>query len=238
MMEWYEKSGFGENPFSTDPRKNHDKLVGMEHAVEEIFYRIDSGSMLAVEGADGNGKTTLLMIAAKKFGGMRNVVYLDCRTLDRKLNITTVLQERNGLFGKLFNKKPRNMIVLMDNVQQLSEKNTERLKYYFDQNYIKSIIFTTVSYKRAKFSDSLRDRIGKRVISLPVLTEEDAGDIARSRIGDSKLFNDALLKKIFKLSDNSIKKFLHNCEHVASSASRKRRSMAQAVDLRVLKDVV
>mgnify|MGYP001561460340 CR=1 FL=1 len=237
-MEWYEKLGFDENPFSTDSRLNHDKLVNMDGAIEEIFYRINSGSMLAVEGKEGNGKTTLLMIAAEKFGGKKNVVYLDCKILDKKLNITKVLQERYGFFGRLLDKKPKNMVVLMDNVDRLSEKNTERLKYYFDQNYIKSIIFATSSYKRAKFSDSLRDRIGRRLVILPKLTDEDAVDIIRNRIGESELFNDSLIKKIFNISKNSVKELLKNCEAVAMSAAKKKRKRAQAVDLKVLENVV
>ena len=133
-MDWYETFDFDENPFSIDARENFDKLVDMEEHVEEMNYRINAGSMLVVEGPEGSGKTTLLMMAADKFGGRRKVVYVDCEILDKNLNITHVLQERFGIIGRLFNKKPKNMILLMDNVNYLSKKNTERIKYYFDQN--------------------------------------------------------------------------------------------------------
>jgi Cdc6-like AAA superfamily ATPase len=233
-MEWYEKLGFDEDPFSTDSRENHDKLVNMDDVVQEIFYRIDAGSMLTVEGGPGTGKTTLLMIAARKFGGSRNVVYVDSKVLDKNLNITHLLQDRYGIWGRILNKKPRNMIVLLDNVQALSKKNTERLKYYFDQNYIKSIVFTTERYSKAKFSDSLKDRIGKRVVKIPALTDEDAIEIVRKRIGESELFNDELIKKIFKSSHYSPKELLVNCSNVASVAAKKGRKRAQLVDLKIL----
>ena len=58
-MEWYEELDFDENPFSVDPRENHDNLIGMEEIIEEIDYRIKSGSMLVIEGSEGTGKTSL-----------------------------------------------------------------------------------------------------------------------------------------------------------------------------------
>ena len=82
------------------------------------------------------------------------------------------------------------MVVLMDNVHELSKENTERLKYYFDQNYIKSIIFTCDKYSKVKFSESLKDRIGQRVVETPKLASEDAVEVVRNRIGESELFND------------------------------------------------
>jgi Cdc6-like AAA superfamily ATPase len=235
MMEWYEELDFEENPFSADPRENHDKLVMMDDITQEMLYRVTSGSMLVIEGSQGSGRTTLLMIAAKKFGGQKKVAYVDCRVLDQKLNITKLLQNRYGVMGKLLNKKPRDMVVLMDNVETLSKSNTERLKYYFDQNYIRSIVFTTENYKKAKFSDSLRDRIGERMVKIPSLNEDDAIEIVRNRIGNNEIFNEELIKKIFKLSNNSPKQLLENCGKVADSAVRKSRKRAQMADLNVLK---
>ena len=233
-MTWYEKLGYDENPFSTDPKEHHDKLVDMDEKVDEIFYRVDAGSMLVLEGSDGNGKTTLLMAAAQKFGGRKNVAYVDCKVIDKELNITYVLQEKYGMMGRLLKKTPKNMIVLLDNVNELSKKNTERLKYYFDQNYIKSIIFATTSYRGAKFSESLRDRIGNRVSKLPELNEDRAIEIVKRRIGDSELFNEELIKKIFKISGNSTKELLENCSKAAQAAAKKNRKRVQLIDLKIL----
>ncbi|MEM2138734.1 MAG: hypothetical protein QXM96_01115, partial [Candidatus Woesearchaeota archaeon] len=169
------------------------------------------------------------------FGGKKNVAYVDCKILDKNLNITNILQERYGLFGKILNKTPKEMILLLDNVHELSKKNTERIKYYFDQNNIKSIIFTTEKYSKAKFSESLKDRIGKRVLKIPLMDEFDAIEIVKKRIGEkSDFFNDDLIKKIFNLSENSVKLFLENCSKIAETAVKKGRKRAQLVDLKVL----
>lgn len=231
---WYEKLGYREDPFSTNPKKNHDNLLLMDEIIDEMFYRIESGSMLVIEGAKGSCKTTLLMIAAKKFGGNKNVAYVDCKILDKNLNITNILRERYGVLGKFFNKTPKEMILLLDNVEEISKKNTERIKYYFDQNNIKSIIFTTEKYSRAKFSDSLRDRIGKRVLKIPKFDEFDAIEIVKKRINNSDLFNDDLIKKIFFISNGSVKLFLENCSKVCEVAVKKGRKRVQLADLKRL----
>jgi len=233
-MEWYEELDFDENPFSVDPRENHNNLISMEELIDEIQYRIKSGSMLVIEGDKGTGKTSLLMVAARKFGGRKKVVYIDAEKLDKKLNITKVLQERYGILGRIFDKKPKDMIVLMDNVHVLSNKNTERLKYYFDQNYIRSIIFTTEKYSKAKFSDSLRDRIGKRVMKIPVLEDYEVYEMIKKRIGESDLFNETVINKVYELSPNP-KDLLTNCEKLSKNAVEKKRKRVQMVDIKILK---
>lgn len=232
-MEWYEKLDFEENPFSINPEEHLDKLVNMEEIIQEMNYRISSGSLLVIEGDEGSGKTSLLMLAAKKFGGQKNVAYVDCKILDKKLNITHVLQDRFGILGRLFDKKPKNMILLMDNVQELSKINNERLKYYFDQNYIKSIVFTTKKFSMAKFSESMKDRIGRRIVKTPKLDEYDAISLIKRRIGEKDIFNDELIKKIFKMSKNP-KELLQNCEKVAMYAVKKGRNRVQLSDLKAL----
>jgi len=236
-MEWYEELDFDEDPFSVDPRENHEHLVAMEEVLDEVFYRIQAGSMLVVEGPEGSGKTSVLMAAAKKYGGKKNVVYVDCEKLDKDLNITHVLQDKYGLMGRLFNKKPKDMTVLLDNVHKLSNKNTERIKFYFDQNYIRSIIFTTTDYKKAKFSDSLKDRIGLRVMKTPELSEYDAVEIIRNRIGDIELFNEPLIKKMFEMSNGSPNKLLLIARNAAIEATKKSRTRAQMSDLKIVQEV-
>ena len=234
-MKWYQELGYEENPFSVNPKKNLDKLYMMDNIVEETAYRIKAGSVFVIEGKKGTGKTSVLMTAVRKFGGRKKVVYIDSERLDKELNITHVLQERYGFVGRILNKKPKDMIVLMDNVHELSNKNTERLKYYFDQNYIRSIIFTTTDYNDVKFSDSLRDRIGTRIAKTPEITDGDAVDIIKARIGDDDILNEELIRKIFQYSDNSPGIMLENCTKVAKKALEKGRFRVQMIDLKELR---
>jgi predicted AAA+ superfamily ATPase len=231
MGDWFEKLDFDEDPFTVNPTKFLNALVGLDEAVKEIVYRINAGSLLVIVGEDGLGKTTLLMKAAKVFGGRGKVAYVDCAQLDKKLNITHILQEKYGIWGKILNKKPKNMILLLDNVQNISKVNNERLKYYFDQGYLKSIVFATTSFARAHFSDSLKDRVGERIVRLEKLKEGDASEVVRQRIGESDLINDELATEILKLSSYNPKIFLGNLSRIAERAVSKNRNRIQQIDI-------
>ena len=231
MVTWYEKLDFDENPFTTNPKKHTNSMVNVDDIRDEIYYRVNAGSLLVVTGKKGHGKTSLLMDAARRFGGKGNVAYVDCFKVDKRLNITEVLKGKYGFFGRLFNRMPKNMVLLLDNVQSLSKKNNDRIKYYFDQGQIKSIIFTSRFFSRAKFSDSLKDRIGNRVVTVPYLNDFEAVQLIRNRIGNSPLLNDELIMKIFKISNNNPRILLENCDLLAEHAVEKKRDRVQYIDL-------
>ena len=81
----------------------------------------------------------------------------------------------------------------------------------------------------------MKDRIGKRIIKIPKLSNYDAYEIIRRRLDeDSELFNENIITKIFKISKNSPKKLLENCARVAQVAANKDRNRVQMIDLKVL----
>ena len=129
------------------------------------------------------------------------------------------------------------MILLLDNVNNLSKKNNERIKYYYDQNYLRSVVFTCIRYSRTRFSDSLKDRIGSRIIKLNPLSEGDAIELIRNRIGNSKLLTDELIIEIFRRSQKNPKKLLENCRILAQEIAKKNRNRIKYIDIiRVLND--
>ena len=79
----------------------------------------------------------------KKFGGKGDIAFIDCKELDKELNVEKVIINKNGLSGWLFKKYPKNMILLLDNVEFLSNKNMERIKYFYDSNHLRAVIITT-----------------------------------------------------------------------------------------------
>ena len=205
---WYEEYDFYENPLSTDPEESSSTMVGCEDALNELYYRIDSGSMAFIEGAEGSGKTSVLYRLIERYKGKKKVIYFDCSTLDKKLNIERLMKSRFGAVGNLFNIIPKDMIVLLDNVSDLGKKNAERIKYYFDQNYIKAIVFTGTSYAQTSLPKSIKERIGRRVVRLEPLSEEQAVDVVRQRLKEVELIPDAIVIKAFKASGRNIKEML------------------------------
>jgi replication-associated recombination protein RarA len=200
-MEWYEELDFDENPFIAD-----SKYVGNEDLLEEAFYSIISGSIVIVESEPGMGKTRLMKEVVKKFGGKGKLVYINGRNMDKELNVESIIQKKKGWLRK----NPKNMVLLLDDVEHISEKNMERIKYFFDQNYIRAVILATNKPEELKLSDSLKQRVWKNM-KMGSLSDYEAVQVVREKIGDEML-SDRIIKTVYKESGKNMKKFMENCE--------------------------
>lgn len=209
-MEWYEELDFDENPFEIKTR-----MVGQENILDEAYYTIMSGNILIVEGPQGTGKTKLLQEVVKKFGGRGKIIYLNGKKLEKELNIENVVTQKNGILGALFKKMPKNMILLMDDVEHLSERNYERIKYLFDMNHLRAVIFATKDADKLKFTESLRQRI-RKTMPIETLSDYEAVQVIREKLGNNCM-NDRVIKETFHQSEKNMKKFLENAETVCKA---------------------
>lgn len=214
---WFQQLGFSKNPFSIKPAVFGNKLVGYDHVIEDLFYRIDAGGMVFVDGELGTGKTSLLKLITSRYGGLKRVMYFSCVHI-KNSDLNEILFERIGFWRRLFGVKPKGMIILLDEVNELSPENVEKIKYFFDEDTIKSTVFTGVDYDKVGFSPSVRERINRSVIRLDNLHKEDAIKIVRNRIGKHPILTDDLITEIFKLSKGNPRKLLYNCEQVCRYA--------------------
>ena len=187
------------NSFNLNPLETNFELIGRDLESKEIIYRILSGNLLLIEGKKGSGKTALLKYAINNFKGKGKVIYIDCQRLNKRLNISNLLK-----------KKPNGMILLLDNVQELSKRNNLRIKDAYDKNSIKSVIFTTTNYNLINFTDSIKDRIGNNLIKLRKLDESTSLEIIEDRFDDNTLVSTSILKRLFAESKN-IKEFIFKC---------------------------
>ncbi|MDP3918453.1 MAG: ATP-binding protein [Nanoarchaeota archaeon] len=209
-MEWYEELDFDENPLNTETR-----YIGNEIVLDEVFYSIVSNNILIIQGNQGSGKTKILKEVIKKYGGFGKVAFINCKKLEKELNIENVIKNQNGLIGRLLNKDPKNMILLLDDVENLTERNMERIKYYFDRNYLRSVIITTTDLESLNLNESIKQRV-RKIITLKSLSDYEAVQVARDKLGEN-LLNDRIIKTTYHESDKNMKKFLNNCELVCKA---------------------
>ena len=230
-MEWYEEMDFDSNPFDKET-----KLIGFEDLLDEMLYAIVSGNMIFIEGESGSGKTKLLKEAIERFGGHGKVIYVNCKKIHNDLNIERLLKDRYGWFATaILNKKPRNMILLLDEVEHLSRKNSERIKYYFDQNYVRSVVFSGRDMESAGLSDSLRHRIHKKLI-IKNLSDYEAVQLVREKVGN-EIISDRIIKHIYKISGRNVKRFMENCEKVCKATGKNKDLKEEEVD-KIMEDNV
>ena len=164
--KWFESLGYSYNPFILNPLDFEDELlIGMEEEAKELLYRVKAGSMVFIEGKEGSGKTVLLKHVIDNFKGEGKVVYLDANKVNKTEDIEKILFKKG---------KKKGMILLLDNVSSLSKHNSEKIKYLFDEDFIKSVVFTGESFGSAVLSESIKQRIGSRIIKVPEMEEDDA----------------------------------------------------------------
>jgi predicted AAA+ superfamily ATPase len=212
MSEWYERFSLDENPFELDPFKCSYTFVNHKNLIETILYLVKSGNICVLEGEEGSGKTMFLKQITDFFKGEGKVAYIDANII-KDVDIEEVILKRNKKsLLNIFASKPKDMILLLDNVEHLSNKNCEKIKYYFDQGHIKSVILATSDYKRLDISDSLRNRILHQIYAIPQLNKYDALRIVRDRFPDTLFLADQTVIELFNRSQKNIKRTITYCE--------------------------
>ncbi|MCB9359289.1 hypothetical protein H6503_05120 [Candidatus Woesearchaeota archaeon] len=206
--EWYKKKGFKKNPLHAEPIFG-DKLFGYDALLDELFYRIEAGNILFLEGK--TSKTAVLMKLIEKYRGEGKVAYLNCKSLEEEPDIQLLLAKGKKIKTRELERFPRKMIILLDNVTSLSEKNAEKIKFFFDQGIILSAILTANDYSNVSIPGSLRHRIGNRVYKLRELTQDEMIDIIQERIDFKDFLPEDCIRLIAKKTKD-IKSLIIECD--------------------------
>ncbi|HLP80000.1 MAG TPA: ATP-binding protein [Acidobacteriota bacterium] len=213
-MQWFERFGYEHNPFELNPFKSQYTLINHVKMMDDIMYLVRAGKMFVIQGEAGCGKTMFLKQIVEKFGGKGKIVYLDAKKLKSEPDIEAVLNKQGQAILSFLRRKPKDMILLLDNVESLSARNCEKIKYYYDRGYLHAVVFTTTNYTTLRVSQSIKDRIMDQVVQIPPLNQFEAQRIVRERFADHFFLSDDVILKIFKLSQYNIKATLQHCNDV------------------------
>ncbi len=212
-MEWYEELDFDENPLEVNPFEIDVDAIGYEEEIEDLLYFVESGNIVIIDGPSGSGKTLLLSKVVDEYKGKGRIIYIDGNKFNKRLDISDVLISNQSYVNKVLSKKPKGMILLVDNVESLNKVAYEQIQYYFDQDYLKSVVFATKNIKDVGFPQSILDRAGNRIIKLNAPDESLAADIVWDRLHKDLLSKDQL-EKLFVISDKNMESFFKNTEKV------------------------
>jgi hypothetical protein len=211
--------GFAENPFSIKPAIYSDSVYGYPNVIAEVAKSISSGKIVFVRGNYGNGKSTMLKHLLKKFGGQGKLAYFSCNRLEDRLDIKRILNGRYGFFGKVFDLKPKNMILLLDEAQHLAKEDFNAIMHYFDSGNLKSVVFVA----KEPITETMPERLQRAVLvhNLDAVSSLDAVSIVRKRIGHLGILSDDIIKDVFKKSGFNVRVMLKNCEMLCRYAVNK-----------------
>lgn len=219
METWYNQLGFYNNPFSIKPAAFHDEILGDNGVVDGVLDRIRSGSVLFVDGEYGAGKTTILKRIIHEFGGKRKVVYYSCNRSENGLDVERLANGGRSFFKKIFGSDSKNMILLLDEVQDLGEKDCESLYQSFSDKVFRSIVLVGKDFKRVNFGNNgLKNLVGSNVIKMKKFDNDGAVEFVRKRIGNLKILSDNAIKLLNKKADGNPRRLLKDCEEVCKYA--------------------
>ena len=217
MQLWYQRLGFYSNPFSIKPAQFDHMLFGGEGALKDVLDRINTGNIIFIHGPYGTGKTTMLKRIISEFSGSKRLVYYSCNSTDRRINIEKLLTGRYGLVGKLLGIKPTGMVLLLDEVQDLSGEDEHEVLKYYREGYLFSVVLVSKT-SEARISDEMKKIIGYNFFTTSPLTDQDAIRMIRRRIGMLPLLSDETIRHIARLSGYNPRLVLENCEDVCRMA--------------------
>jgi len=211
---WFRELGFHNNPFSIKPAAYHDNLEGMQAAVDRLIFTVLKGKVAYVEGNYGDGKTTVLKRLINEFGGKKQVVYFSRNRVD-EMDTEKLLLNKKGILGRLFNRKGKNLILLLDEAQELTKAEADAvLKLYQDEAF-KSIVMVGASFNEKSFAKDWKiDHI-----KLKKVPADRAVAVIRKRIGVLPLLSDEIIKEVYtRVSGQNIRQLLKDCESLCRYA--------------------
>ena len=109
---------------------------------------------------------------------------------------------------------PKNMILILDNAKALTKDAYQRLQYFFDQNYLKSVILITRNKDQLQLPASMSDRIGNRVVKTKLLKKSQILELVQERMFEDEIFTAKNLEDVYAKS-KGLKSFLENLESLA-----------------------
>lgn len=197
------------NPFSI---KANPKVIGLEKQKKFLIQYIENGDVCFLTGPTGVGKSSLLLWIKNNLN-LYNVFYIDAADIEKSFGIKEFLKNSRRGFDR-FRAYPKNTVVLLDESQDCDYELQKALKLHWDHGHIKSIVITQINQNLKNFSDSFKDRIGKRVVELDKLNKFDAINLINLRLRNKKLFDEKAIEKIIKIADYIPRKILEFCELV------------------------
>ncbi len=229
---WYEKFGFYDNPLSIKPLE--PTIFGYKEELKDLFKGISEGKIILVTGEYGLGKTTIIKHLIRRFSGKKKLIFCSCNRYDHDLDVDNMIVKSGTLLSRIFKKKNRDLILMLDEVHELSEDELSEVYEGYMDNFFKSVICFSSSHDRISFPKEMKSKIDMH-ITLKGISEEQGINLIKERLQGTEIITDSLIKKIYHLSGKNPRILLSNCEDVIKYAFEKGQRKVSESHLEALK---
>ncbi len=207
---WFRAYDWEDNPFSIKPNV---RLVGLEREEELLAHHLTSGNICLLTGNTGTGKTSLLKKIKHGLGGQK-AAYLNAEELDEFFDINKHLMKERRFLDKLLFRRPRGVLLLMDEGHASDEALNNRIKTLYDEGVLKGVVMAQTK-PPFDYSDSFKHRIGNRIVRMRKLGDEQAHELVRLRTAGRHPFHEDTIRAMARRVDYNPRKLLEACELVA-----------------------
>jgi len=228
---WYRKLGYYSNPFSIKPAPFTNEVMG--YNLKNIFNKIEDGKIFFVEGAYGVGKTTLLKHIITRYGGQRKVIYYSC-SLERRIDVRDLIVGSGSFFQRTLGIKKHDLIFLVDEAQDLQLSDSNELFQAYKHGYLKSIVFVGVKVNRNSLVKEIEKLLEGNIINLPAISQEDAVDMIKKRLGDLDFVPPDVIREIYARSGKNPRRLLELCEDLCREAVSRGISKIKKKDIELI----
>ncbi|MBR9691084.1 hypothetical protein GOV08_05365 [Candidatus Woesearchaeota archaeon] len=215
---WFQKLGYKQNPFIIKPYAFNEDLQGYRVQIRKVNTSIKRGRVIFIEGDYGVGKTAVLKEIIKAFKGKKKLIYYSANRSEGSIPFDALIKGRAGPLGKMFGVRPKELILMIDEAQKLTLHDCEKIEYLIKKGHFRSVILVSDSYAKANLTDSLRRKIGNKVLSLgEVISDYTAVKIVRTRLGkkNRKFMQPKIIKEVFERANRNPRTLLEHLEDIA-----------------------
>lgn len=206
------------NPFSTKP---NTKLIGLEDKKTALKNYTEGGDICFLNGPAGTGKSSVLKWMQSNLKGHK-ILYLDGKELDEYFDLNKYLLQKRNFLQKLFRIKPKNVTLLVDEAQDCLKSFIDALQTSWDNDKVKSVIITQISSDLSAFPYSFRERIGKKIVRLRRLNEDEISELINLRTKGKHPFDEEAVSIIAEKADYIPRRALEICKIAYNEINKKK----------------
>lgn len=211
---WYERLGFKSNPFTIKTAYFNDEIIGYDNEIDTLIEKLSEHHMIFLEAEYGKGKSSIIQYLINEFKGQNKIIKVSRNRSDRALNYAKLARKTRGFFGKILNLKPKNVILIIDEVDKINQKDCDEIEKLFNNKILQSVLFVGVNFSKANLSNKIKKNMEKNLIVLKNLSPNEAIELVKSRIDTEEIISDEIIKVIFEKSNKNTRSFLENLERV------------------------
>ena len=221
MQPWYKQLQFSANPLDARPNA---QLIGLEEQEQQLKNFIAKEELCFLNGLTGSGKTSLLLKVQNELKRYK-FIYLDAQDLPKDFNLEEELKKERSFFDMItFRQYPRkNPVLLIDEFQSTNPNLIleARGKWESQDRKIKAVVIAQISKYLKNVSESFKDRLGNRIITLKPLDDFDMKKILEIRLYNKKTyfnhikkFDENALDLMIKVADGNARRLLEYADMV------------------------